>query len=110
MSVRGAQAPCRKAMPMGYTAPLSHAWRIWQPLNHRSESVDCGGCLGGVRETTFAGQMTRPFLDRRQSRRILALAAPVIFAMLTQTGVNIVDTYFFGQLPVQESANGAGRS
>jgi len=33
-----------------------------------------------------------PWLDRRKARRILGLAGPVILAMLTQTGVNVVDT------------------
>jgi putative MATE family efflux protein len=47
-----------------------------------------------------------PLLDTAKARRILALALPVIFAMLTQTGVNIVDTYFIGQLPREVASNG----
>ncbi|MBL8602271.1 MAG: MATE family efflux transporter [Myxococcales bacterium] len=40
------------------------------------------------------------------ARRILLLAAPVIVAMLTQTGVNIVDTYFIGKLPASVASDG----
>ncbi|MBI5517034.1 MAG: MATE family efflux transporter [Deltaproteobacteria bacterium] len=47
-----------------------------------------------------------PLLDTAKARRILTLALPVIFAMLTQTGVNIVDTYFIGQLPRQVASDG----
>ncbi len=49
--------------------------------------------------------MSRPFLDRHQSKRIIALAAPVILAMLTQTGVNIVDTFFLKKLPFQDASD-----
>src|SRR5581483_2819426 len=38
-------------------------------------------------------------LDGARAARILRLAAPVIVAMLTETGVNIVDTAFIGRLP-----------
>lgn len=47
-----------------------------------------------------------PWLDRPKAARILRLASPVILAMLTQTGVNIVDTYFIGQLPRQVATDG----
>ncbi|MDB4932602.1 MAG: putative Na+-driven multidrug efflux pump [Myxococcaceae bacterium] len=47
-----------------------------------------------------------PWLDREKAARILRLAAPVILAMLTQTGVNIVDTYFIGQLPRGVASDG----
>ncbi len=49
---------------------------------------------------------SRPWLDRAKAARILQLAGPVILAMLTQTGVNIVDTYFIGQLPRQVATDG----
>ncbi len=49
--------------------------------------------------------MARPFLDPAQSKRILALAAPVILAMLTQTGVNIVDTWFLKKLPFADASD-----
>lgn len=65
--------------------------------------------LGCLRETeweaTFRRPMARSFIDPRQSRRILLLAAPVILAMLTQTGVNIVDTYFLKKLPYQDASD-----
>ena len=38
-------------------------------------------------------------LDLKVVRRIVILGAPVIFAMLTQTAINIVDTIFVGLLP-----------
>lgn len=47
-----------------------------------------------------------PWLDGPKARRILALAGPVILAMLTQTGVNIVDTYFIGRLPPAVASDG----
>lgn len=46
------------------------------------------------------------FLDVAKAARILRLAAPVIVAMLTQTGVNIVDTYFIGKLPLRVATDG----
>jgi MATE family multidrug resistance protein len=49
--------------------------------------------------------MKTPWLDFAQSKRILTLAAPVILAMLTQTGVNIVDTYFLKKLPFQDASD-----
>lgn len=51
-----------------------------------------------------AGRAT--FLDVDKARQILRLAAPVILAMLTQTGVNVVDTYFIGQLPREVAVDG----
>ncbi|MBL8679968.1 MAG: MATE family efflux transporter [Myxococcales bacterium] len=50
-------------------------------------------------------EMPNRWLDLQQSRRILTLAAPVILAMLTQTGVNIVDTYFLKKLPYQDASD-----
>jgi multidrug resistance protein, MATE family len=47
-----------------------------------------------------------PWLDPRKARRILGLAGPVILAMLTQTGVNVVDTYFIGKLPPEVASDG----
>ncbi len=47
-----------------------------------------------------------PWLDGAMAKRILALAGPVILAMLTQTGVNIVDTYFIGKLPPGVASDG----
>jgi putative MATE family efflux protein len=49
--------------------------------------------------------MARPLLDLGQARRILLLAAPVILAMLTQTGVNIVDTFFLKKLPYHQASD-----
>lgn len=57
---------------------------------------------GRVRAT----RMATAFLDGPKARTILRLAFPVILAMLTQTGVNIVDTYFIGQLPRQVASDG----
>lgn len=47
----------------------------------------------------------KPWLDLSQSKKILGLAAPVILAMLTQTGVNIVDTYFLKKLPFRDASD-----
>lgn len=47
-----------------------------------------------------------PLLDGPKARKILGLAFPVILAMLTQTGVNIVDTYFIGKLPSDVASAG----
>ena len=41
--------------------------------------------------------------ERARARRIVALAAPVIFAMLTQTAVNLVDTALVGRLVDRDS-------
>lgn len=46
------------------------------------------------------------WLDRAKAATILKLAGPVILAMLTQTGVNIVDTYFIGRLPREVASDG----
>ncbi len=46
------------------------------------------------------------WLDRPKAAKILRLAGPVILAMLTQTGVNIVDTYFIGRLPREVATDG----
>lgn len=48
----------------------------------------------------------RRWIESDKAARILGLAGPVILAMLTQTGVNIVDTYFIGQLPRQVATDG----
>ncbi len=47
-----------------------------------------------------------PLFDTPKAARIFRLAAPVILAMLTQTGVNIVDTWFIGRLPPQVASDG----
>jgi len=47
-----------------------------------------------------------PFLAREDVRRILVLAIPAMLAFLTQTGVNIVDTVFFGYLPEPDRSDG----
>ncbi|MBI4704832.1 MAG: MATE family efflux transporter [Deltaproteobacteria bacterium] len=41
----------------------------------------------------------RPILDLAIARRVLTLGAPVIFAMLSQASINLVDTIFVGRLP-----------
>ncbi len=53
-------------------------------------------------------QHPRPFwkLDRKLTRRLLALAAPVVLAMLTQTAINLLDTIMVGRLPSQYSIAG----
>ncbi|MEZ4268103.1 MAG: MATE family efflux transporter [Myxococcota bacterium] len=53
-------------------------------------------------------QRSRPFwkLDRELTRRLLALAAPVVLAMLTQTAINLLDTIMVGRLPSQYSIAG----
>ena len=57
-------------------------------------------------ETTADGPGRRELLDVAKARTVLRLAAPVILAMLTQTGVNVVDTYFIGQLPRSVAVDG----
>jgi putative MATE family efflux protein len=56
--------------------------------------------------TTEEISSSQPWLDGAKARRILGLAGPVILAMLTQTGVNIVDTYFIGRLPPEVATDG----
>lgn len=53
-------------------------------------------------------QRSRPFwkLDRELTRRLVALAAPVVLAMLTQTAINLLDTIMVGRLPSQYSIAG----
>lgn len=46
------------------------------------------------------------FLNAADVKRILYLAIPAQFALLTQTGVNIVDTWFIGQLDEPERSDG----
>lgn len=46
------------------------------------------------------------FFDWPDTKRILALAAPAMLALLTQTLINTVDTYFFGLLPEPEHTDG----
>lgn len=53
-----------------------------------------------------AATLSGVFLDGPKAGRILRLAAPVILAMLTQTGVNVVDTYFVGRLPPAVATDG----
>lgn len=45
-------------------------------------------------------------LDRELTGRLLRLAYPVVLAMLTQTGVNLLDTIMVGRLPKQYSIAG----
>lgn len=56
--------------------------------------------------TQEQGAGRRAFLDGDKARQVLRLAGPVILAMLTQTGVNVVDTYFIGQLPREVAVDG----
>jgi len=46
------------------------------------------------------------FLDPGDVKRILYLAVPAQLALLTQTGVNLVDTYFIGLLDEPERSHG----
>jgi MATE family multidrug resistance protein len=46
------------------------------------------------------------FLDPADVKRILYLAVPAQLALLTQTGVNLVDTYFIGLLDEPERSDG----
>jgi putative MATE family efflux protein len=46
------------------------------------------------------------FLEAADVKRILYLAVPAQLALLTQTGVNLVDTYFIGQLDEPERSHG----
>jgi putative MATE family efflux protein len=46
------------------------------------------------------------FLDPADVKRILYLAIPAQLALLTQTGVNLVDTYFIGLLGEPERSDG----
>jgi putative MATE family efflux protein len=46
------------------------------------------------------------FLVRADVKRILYLALPAQLALLTQTGVNLVDTWFIGQLDEPERSDG----
>ncbi len=46
------------------------------------------------------------FLDPADVKRILYLAVPAQLALLTQTGVNLVDTYFIGLLKEPERSDG----
>lgn len=60
-----------------------------------SQGADGGGGPGST-----------PFLALEDVKRILFLAVPAMLAFLTQTLVNIVDTYFIGQLPEPERSDG----
>lgn len=46
------------------------------------------------------------FLETADVKRILYLAVPAMLALLTQTGVNLVDTWFIGQLDEPERSDG----
>ncbi|MCG8556704.1 MAG: MATE family efflux transporter [Proteobacteria bacterium] len=48
------------------------------------------------------------FVSAADTRRILFLAVPAMLAFLTQTAVNIVDTWFIGQLEEPARSNGQG--
>jgi len=56
--------------------------------------------------TTLARLRAIFFPELHMSRRILHLAGPIIFAMLTQTFVNITDTLFVGKLEPSVSIPG----
>ncbi|MFP4599817.1 MAG: MATE family efflux transporter [Persicimonas sp.] len=45
-------------------------------------------------------------VDLKRSKRIVWLAAPIMVAMLTQTGINVVDTIFVGKLDASYSIPG----
>ncbi|QDG49260.1 MATE family efflux transporter [Persicimonas caeni] len=45
-------------------------------------------------------------IDLQRSKRIVWLAAPIVIAMLTQTGINVVDTIFVGKLDASYSIPG----
>lgn len=45
-------------------------------------------------------------INIKRSRQIVALAAPIMIAMLTQTGVNLIDTVFVGTLDASYSIPG----
>ncbi|AWV89136.1 putative MATE family efflux protein [Bradymonas sediminis] len=45
-------------------------------------------------------------INIKRSRQIVALAAPIMIAMLTQTGVNVIDTVFVGNLDPSYSIPG----
>lgn len=47
-----------------------------------------------------------PFLATADVKRILYLAVPAILAFVTQTAINIVDTWFIGQLAEPERSGG----
>lgn len=64
------------------------------------------GAPGAAQRKHTMSDPSAPWLDVPKARRILALAGPVILAMLTQTGVNIVDTYFIGKLPRAVASDG----
>lgn len=48
----------------------------------------------------------RGFIDWFDAKRIAILAGPAMLALLTQTLINTVDTYFFGLLPEPEHTDG----
>src|SRR5882672_5319882 len=64
--------------------------------------VECAGRMNSV------VSVRRPavFLDPADVKRILYLAIPAQLALLTQTGVNLVDTYFIGLLGEPERSDG----
>jgi MATE family multidrug resistance protein len=45
-------------------------------------------------------------LDSELTGRLMSMAYPVVFAMLTQTAINLLDTIMVGRLPVQYSIAG----
>lgn len=51
-------------------------------------------------------QASGPFLALSDVKRILYLAVPAILAFVTQTAINIVDTWFIGQLQEPERSGG----
>ncbi|MEL6181020.1 MAG: MATE family efflux transporter, partial [Myxococcota bacterium] len=55
---------------------------------------------------TAAPHWGGPLPDPTMARRIARLSGPIIFAMLTQTLVNIADTFFVGQLELSVATPG----
>jgi MATE family multidrug resistance protein len=53
-----------------------------------------------------AQRMTGTFLAPADVKRILVLAVPAMLALLTQTAINLVDTYLIGLLPEPERTHG----
>jgi len=55
---------------------------------------------------TSKSKKREPFLRLKEVNRILYLAIPAMLAMLSQTAINIIDTYFIGQLEEPIRSNG----
>ncbi|MBK8173313.1 MAG: MATE family efflux transporter [Sandaracinaceae bacterium] len=57
-------------------------------------------------EVDVASSEKIPFIHWADAKRIIILAVPAMLALLTQTLVNTVDTYFFGKLPEPDHTDG----